>query len=93
MQFNHRTLGYVLFMLGMFIWWRSRRAANRAVKQAFDWVAVIMFGQLVLGIGTVLYAAPWHLAIIHQLGAVALICLILRARFQSIYPPAQSVRT
>jgi len=92
-QFNHRTLGYVLFVLGMFIWWRSRRAANRAVKQAFDWVAVIMLGQLVLGIGTVLYAAPWHLAIIHQLGAVALICLILRARFQSIYPPAQSVRT
>jgi len=92
-QFNHRTLGYVLFVLGMFIWWRSRRAANRAVKQAFDWVAVLMFGQLVLGIGTVLYAAPWHLAIIHQLGAVALICLILRARFQSVYPPAQSVRT
>ena len=92
-QFNHRTLGYILFLLGMFIWWRSRSAANRAVKQAFDWVAVMMFGQLVLGIGTVLYAAPWHLAIIHQLGAVVLICLILRARFLSIYPTAQSVRT
>ncbi|TDT77711.1 cytochrome c oxidase assembly protein subunit 15 [Litoreibacter halocynthiae] len=92
-QFNHRTLGYILFLLGMFIWWRSRGAANRAVKQAFDWVAVMMFGQLVLGIGTVLYAAPWHLAIIHQLGAVVLICLILRARFLSIYPTAQSVRT
>ena len=92
-QFNHRTLGYVLFLLGMYIWWRSRAAANRAVKQAFDWVAVMMFGQMVLGIGTVLYAAPWHLAIVHQLGAVALICLILRARFQGMYPPAQSVRT
>ncbi|RLJ41724.1 cytochrome c oxidase assembly protein subunit 15 [Litoreibacter meonggei] len=92
-QFNHRTLGYILFLLGMFIWWRSRGAANRAVKQAFDWVAVMMFGQLVLGIGTVLYAAPWHLAIIHQLGAVVLICLILRARFLSRYPPVQSVRT
>ncbi|WP_281856032.1 heme A synthase [Litoreibacter halocynthiae] len=92
-QFNHRTLGYILFLFSMFIWWRSRGAANRAVKQAFDWVAVMMFGQLVLGIGTVLYAAPWHLAIIHQLGAVVLICLILRARFLSIYPTAQSVRT
>ncbi|WP_298256126.1 heme A synthase [uncultured Litoreibacter sp.] len=92
-QFNHRILGYALFALGMFVWWRSRGAANRAVKQAFDWVAVMMFGQMVLGIGTVLYAAPWHLAIIHQLGAVILICLILRARFISIYPPAQSVRT
>ncbi|SFR48802.1 heme A synthase [Litoreibacter janthinus] len=92
-QFNHRTLGYILFLFGMFVWWQSRGAANRAVKQAFDWVAVMMFGQVVLGIGTVLYAAPWHLAIIHQFGAVVLICLILRARFLSIYPPAQSVRT
>ncbi|EPX79043.1 heme A synthase [Litoreibacter arenae] len=92
-QFNHRMLGYVLFAFAMFVWWRSRRAASRAVKQSFDWMAVMMFGQLVLGIGTVLYAAPWHLAIIHQFGAVVLICLILRARFLSIYPIAQSVRT
>lgn len=92
-QFNHRMLGYGLFALGLFAWWRARGAANRAVKMAFDWVAVMMFGQMVLGIGTVLYAAPWHLAIVHQLGAVVLICLILRARFSSIYPPAQSVRT
>jgi len=92
-QFNHRMLGYVLFAFGLFVWWRSRRAASRAVKQAFDWVAVIMFGQMVLGIGTVLYAAPWHLAIVHQFGAVVLLCLILRARFLSLYPPAQSLRS
>ena len=91
-QFNHRMLGYALFLFGMFVWWRARGAASRAVKQAFDWVAVMMFGQMVLGIGTVLYAAPWHLAIVHQLGAVVLVCLILRARFTSIYPPVQSVR-
>ncbi|WP_394199668.1 heme A synthase [Litoreibacter albidus] len=91
-QFNHRMLGYALFLFGLYVWWRARAAASRAVKQAFDWVAVMMFGQMVLGIGTVLYAAPWHLAIVHQLGAVVLVCLILRARFTSIYPPVQSVR-
>ncbi|MEP3346015.1 MAG: heme A synthase [Litoreibacter sp.] len=92
-QFNHRTLGYVLFLFGMFVWSRARGSASRAVKRAFDLVAVMMVAQMTLGITTVIYAAPWHLAIVHQLGAVVLICLILHARFTSIYPPAQSVRT
>lgn len=48
--------------------------------------------QMVLGITTVLYAAPWHIAIVHQLGAVVLWVLILRARFLAAYPPQQSVK-
>jgi cytochrome c oxidase assembly protein subunit 15 len=52
----------------------------------------MLFGQMVLGIATVLYAAPWHIAIVHQLGAVVLVTLIIRARFLSMYPKAQSVR-
>ena len=91
-QFNHRVVGYIVFAFGLVLWRISRRSGNVKTKQAFDWVAVMLFGQMVLGVGTVLYAAPWHLAIVHQLGAVALICLILRARFLSMYPTAQSVR-
>ena len=48
--------------------------------------------QVVLGIVTVIYAAPWHLAILHQLLAVAVWVLILRARFLRQYPLAQSIR-
>ncbi|MEM7470139.1 MAG: heme A synthase [Pseudomonadota bacterium] len=91
-QFNHRMLGYLVFVFGIVVWRVSRRSGNLATKQAFDWVAVMLFGQMVLGIGTVLYAAPWQLAIAHQLGAVALVCLILRARFASMYPSAQTVK-
>ncbi len=91
-QFNHRVLGYLVFIFAIVVWRVSRRSAMRATKQAFDWVTVMVFGQMVLGVGTVLYAAPWHLAIAHQLGAVALICLIMRARFLSMYPASQSVR-
>jgi cytochrome c oxidase assembly protein subunit 15 len=36
--------------------------------------------------------APVELALLHQLGAVALWTLILRARFLARYPVAQSVR-
>jgi len=91
-QFNHRVLGYIIFLFGLVLWRVSRRSGNVRTKRAFDWVAVMLFGQMVLGVGTVLYAAPVHLAIVHQFGAVVLICLILRARFLSMYPIAQSVR-
>ena len=91
-QFNHRLLGYLVLVFGLVVWRVSRRSGNRKTKQAFDWVAVMLFGQMVLGVITVLYAAPVHIAIVHQLGAVILICMILRARFLSFYPTAQSVR-
>ena len=91
-QFNHRLLGYILFGYGMFVWWRSRGSGNVATKRAFDWMAVMLFGQLVIGIATVIYAAPWNIAIVHQFGAVVLVTLILRARFLTMYPKAQSVR-
>ncbi|MEM6407549.1 MAG: heme A synthase [Pseudomonadota bacterium] len=91
-QFGHRMLGYLVFVFALVVWRASRRSGNLATKQAFDWVAVMVFGQMVLGVGTVLYAAPWHLAIVHQLGAVALICLILRARLHAMYPTAQTVK-
>jgi len=90
-QFNHRLLGYVAFLLGGFVWWKSRKSAVASVRSRFDWMMVMMFGQVVLGIVTVLYAAPVHAAITHQLGAVVLFVLTLRARFGAAYPVEQKV--
>jgi len=90
-QFNHRMLGYIVFLVSIWVWFKSRASALRSVKQAFDWVLVAVFGQIVLGIGTVLYAAPWHIAIVHQIGAIFVIILMLRACFVSTYPKAQSL--
>ncbi|WP_193141568.1 MULTISPECIES: heme A synthase [unclassified Meridianimarinicoccus] len=91
-QFIHRTVAYLLLAFGIVTWLKGRKSGNRATARAFDWMGVMLFGQVVLGIGTVLYAAQWHIAITHQLGAVALWVLILRARFLSQYPADQSVR-
>lgn len=91
-QFTHRTSGYLLFIIGLVAWLRGRKSALKSVRRGFDWMAVMLFGQLVLGIGTVLYAAKMHIALTHQLGAVALWVLILRARFLAQYPRAQSIR-
>ena len=91
-QFMHRMAGYLLLIFGLIVWRRARRSGNMQTRSAFTAVTAMLLLQIVLGIMTVLYIAPWHLAIVHQLGAVLLFVLILRARFLAQYPAAQSVR-
>ncbi|SFR39115.1 cytochrome c oxidase assembly protein subunit 15 [Yoonia tamlensis] len=91
-QFMHRMAGYTLFAYGIFVFLRARRSANRKIRAAFHGVIGMMFLQMVLGVFTVLYSAPWHIAIVHQIGAIVLWMLILRARNLSQYPISQSVR-
>lgn len=91
-QFMHRMTGYLLFILGIIVWLRARKSANAQTRFAFHAVLAMMVIQMLLGIATVLYSAPWHIAIVHQFGAVVLWVLVLRGRFFAIYPLAQSVR-
>ena len=91
-QFIHRMVGYVLFLFGIGVWFASRKSGNPHTRRAFDWVALMMLAQMVIGIVTVMNSAPVALALAHQLGAVVLIVLIMRARFVSIYPIPTSVR-
>ena len=91
-QFFHRVTGYLLLAFGVVVWGVSRRSARAATRRAFDWVAVMLVAQIALGIVTVMNSSPWHIAIVHQFGAVVLVTLILRARFLSRYPLPQSVR-
>ncbi|MEM8632172.1 MAG: heme A synthase [Pseudomonadota bacterium] len=91
-QFTHRTVGYLFLIYAVVVWRVSRRSGNFGTRRAFDWVLVMTFGQIVIGIGTVLYAAPLEIAVFHQLGAVVLWVLVLRARFLARYPKDQSVR-
>jgi len=90
-QFMHRMAGYLLLIFGIVTWNRARKSGLPPVRRAFDWMAVMLFGQVVLGIGTVLYAAPMHLALTHQLGAIVLWVLIIRARFMAQYPLGSAI--
>ncbi len=91
-QFIHRVAGYLLFVVGLIAWRRGRRSPHAVTRRAFDLVAAAMVLQVVLGIVTVMNSAPWEVAIVHQLGAVALWTLILRGRFLAQYPLSQSLR-
>ncbi|MES2145522.1 MAG: heme A synthase [Pseudomonadota bacterium] len=91
-QFIHRMSGYLLFAFGIVVWLRGRQSAHGATRAAFHAVMGMMVLQVAIGIATVLTAASPHVAITHQLGAVLLWVLILRARHLSRYPIAGSVR-
>ncbi len=91
-QFVHRMVGYVLLAFVIWAWRRGRRSANRATRAAFTLAALMLCGQVLLGIMTVIYGAPWPVAIVHQFGAVVIWVLILRARFLAQYPFPQSLR-
>jgi len=91
-QFNHRLIAYLLLVVGLVVWQISRSSPNPLTKRAFDWMAVMLFGQVVLGIVTVLNATPLHWGLVHQIGAVILIVLTLRARFLAKFPVSVSIR-
>ena len=87
-QFMHRMIGYTLFFFCLFAWRRSRSSGNSTLKFSFNVILAIAFFQMVLGIATVMYAAPWEIAIFHQFGAILLWIFVIRARFVTKYPPS-----
>ncbi|WP_192966605.1 heme A synthase [Phycobacter azelaicus] len=91
-QFIHRVCGYLLFAFAVVVWLRGRGSAHAQTRFAFNAVFAVLSVQIVLGIVTVLYAAPWQAAILHQIVAVILWVLILRARFLAAYPIATSIK-
>ena len=91
-QFMHRMTGYLLLLAGILVWLRARRSGNSGIRRAFGFMGAALILQLLLGIATVTLSSPWQLAILHQLGAVLLWMLILRARHRSAYPVAVAIR-
>lgn len=91
-QFMHRLAGYILFGFGVFVWFRARKSGNNSTKFAFNLIFAMLVLQMLLGILTVMSSAPWHLAILHQIGAVVLWVLVIRARYLSRYPHKQTIQ-
>ena len=91
-QFNHRILAYLLFAFAIYLFLKSRGSALDAIRSQFKWVLIFVTAQAVWGIVTMMGGAPLNLAIIHQLGAILLWIIVLRARFEVVYPGVQRLR-
>ncbi len=91
-QFVHRISAYLLFAFGVVAWLRGRKSAYQATRTAFNLMMAMLIVQVALGIFTALSAAQLHMAITHQVGAVVLWVLVIRARHLSAYPIQGSIR-
>lgn len=91
-QFIHRMAGYLLTIFAIVVWMRARKSPHPVTRGAFTVMLVMVAVQVGLGIMNVLHASPLPLALTHQIGAIALFVLIIRARYNARYPYATSVR-
>ena len=91
-QFMHRVWGYALLAFAVYAWRVGRASPNANVRAAFIAGFAMTLVQMALGIATVLLAAPWWIAIVHQAGAVFLWVLVIRAWHVAGAPDRVSVR-
>ena len=82
-QFNHRLMGYLLFILGSIIWMRGIRKVNLYGDQKINYH--LLFGllslQVIIGIFALLNSVPLYLGLAHQLVAILLLLSILNLKF------------
>lgn len=72
-QFFHRLVAYLLFGLSLWALWRFRAAKGLGVRL----LAAVVTAQAVLGVVTLVHAAPLGLSLLHQaLGVVVLLSAV-----------------
>ncbi|HWP71209.1 MAG TPA: COX15/CtaA family protein [Gemmatimonadaceae bacterium] len=78
-QFNHRVLALLVALATWGAWWMAERRWQAHLRGWMRLAAIVALIQVSLGITTLLLAAPVGIAMAHQLGAVALLAVMLRA--------------
>ena len=90
-QFNHRIIAYLLFFAVCLVWWNNRRSPYSKIRQASNYLIMIVSVQMLIGIITVLYSAPLSLASLHQFTAILFILAYINLLFKNYYPVSQEI--
>ncbi len=73
-QFNHRIMATVLFMLIPFFWWKAGKTITQPrIRLGLNLLLAALVLQISLGISTLLLVVPIPLAAAHQAGALILL--------------------
>lgn len=81
-QFNHRLLAELLFVVVAVFWFKARRRKlTAAARLAVNCLAAAVLVQVALGITTLLLVIPVPLAVAHQAGAVVVFMTALWALY------------
>jgi cytochrome c oxidase assembly protein subunit 15 len=90
-QFIHRMLGYLVLAFGIVFALRCGRSGHGLIRNLGRWVGVALFAQVLIGIVTVMHGSPLDIALIHQAGALGVIWILMRAKFEIAYPSEQKI--
>ena len=84
-QFIHRTLGWLVFFsgIGLAIYARKATLPTRA-KRALNLIVSLALAQFGLGVATLLTVVALPLAVLHQLGAAALLLSALHLNYVTV---------
>ena len=88
-QFNHRVSAYALTLVGIIMWFKSRKSPISFLRNCHSLLFLVLSSQVVLGIVTVVYGAPYQIAILHQLLGLALWLISIWVRFETLFPSRQ----
>ena len=88
-QFNHRISAYVLGIVGIITFIKSRKNPIYFLRTSHVILFILLFGQVFLGVITVMYGAPYQIAIIHQFMALMLWLAAITVSFETAFPRRQ----
>ena len=84
-------LAYLITVVAALFVWRLGKSGHNKTRAWGRRVGIVVVAQVVLGIVTVMNAAPLGLALMHQALALILIGAIVHARFEVAYPSDQKI--
>ena len=82
-QFIHRYIALALLLMGLLLAYFYRTEKAFALKQALNFFLIALVIQFVLGVVTLLYAAPIALSAIHQIGGFFLFTSVIFFYFRA----------
>lgn len=91
-QFIHRCVAYLLLAYSVVMLLKGRKSAHAGTRAAFTAAFIAVIGQVSLGVYVLFSGVQAHVALTHQIIAVMVWVLILRARFLSGYPIVDTIR-
>jgi cytochrome c oxidase assembly protein subunit 15 len=80
-QFMHRNLAYLLFVLVMVTCIYGIRIGNAKLSGSLVFLLIALILQMIAGIMTLILSVPISLALMHQLGAIILLSFLLWSLF------------
>ena len=90
-QFVHRILGYLVLAFGFVFVLRCGRSGHGGMRNLGRWAGVAILAQVLVGISTVMQASALSIALFHQAGALVVIAMLIRTKFEIAYPGEQRI--